>query len=121
MSKAEQFLAARELGFTHSQIAKMHGVSRQYVAAVVGKYRPESFKIVAENQCVYPGWRKWMNDNKISRSELVRRMGNKSEPSAIKRLSDYMRGDAWPSRPVIMKLLSATGLSFQEMFSREGE
>ena len=74
MSKKEWMRDLREHGFKYHEIAEIVGVSRQYVASVCGKGDPAYFRTVGE-QCVYPNIRNWMNENKVTRRELLRRMG----------------------------------------------
>lgn len=118
MKKYELYRHERDNGLTHSQIAKKYGISRQRVAQVCGKYTPTSFIAITEEQCVYPKWRAWMNDNKVSRAELIRRMGNVASEKSFERLSSYMRGVNHPTKATIDKLLAATGLTYEELFWR---
>lgn len=116
MKRYEIYRAEREKGLTAAQIAQKYGVSRQAVASAVGKYDPFAYKIVTEEQCVYPLWRGWMNAHKISRAELCRRMGHVGAGMNISRLSAYMRGTQSPPKFIIDKLLRATGLKYEELF-----
>ena len=93
-------------------------MSPQYVSAVCASYNPARFQYVDEN-CVYPNLRKWLNDNKISRNELLRRMGITVHPNNSGRLSSYMRGQCDPKKDYIDLMLKATGMTYEKLFYRE--
>ena len=119
-NKREEMLKLREQGLTYQQIADTLGVSRQYVGAVCVSSTPRSFQYVSEKGCIYPNLREWMNENKISRAELVRRMGLLNSPSHYSTLLGiYMRGQADPPKWFIDKLLKATGMTYEKLFYKE--
>ena len=59
---------------TYQEIADKYGVSRQVVGQACGKANPCRFRFWKDTACIYPNVRNWLNDNKISKSELVRRL-----------------------------------------------
>lgn len=97
-------------------IARKHGVSRQYVAAICGRYNPSSFRYITEIGCIYPNWRAWMNENKVSIFELLRRMGLEVHSANSERLRSYMTGRAEPRKPYIDKLIAVTGMPYEMLF-----
>ena len=109
----------REAGLTHREIAKKHGVSIQYVSFVVGKYDPRYFKYVTEKGCVYPNLRRWLNENKISAAELLRRMYLDPAHGNIERLRNVMRGRSSPRKDYIDRLIEATGMKYEKLFKEE--
>ena len=113
--------ADREAGMTYSEIARKHGVSEQYAAQVCGKSCPGRFHVIKKESCIYPNLRKWMNENRCSRYELVRRMGYEALPGNSARLSEYMAGNNQPRKPYIDKLLKATGMTYEVLFAMEDE
>lgn len=117
--RKEEMRRLREQGLKQREIAEMFGVSIQYVSLVCGKGNPARFVPVSSN-CVYPNLRKWMNENKVSKSELLRRMGMDVNTSNSLRLGAYMLGETYPRKPYIDKLLAATGLTYEVLFY-EGE
>lgn len=119
--KTLQMIADREAGMTIADVARKHNVSRQAAQQVCAKYAPMLFVQITPAKCVYPIWRKWMNDNKVCKSELLRRMGNLPLPAASYRLSVWMRGEGYPQKETIDKLLAATGLTYEQLFYREGK
>ena len=117
-SKRKQMQMLRDQGLKYREIAERFGVSVQYVSMVCASYAPERFQVIDGN-CVYPNLRKWMNDNKVSRSELLRRMGITVHPNNSGRLSSYMRGQCEPRKDFIDKMLKATGMTYEKLFYRE--
>lgn len=115
-----QYLAARDSGMTYEEIAIMFGVSKQRVHQVCGKYNPCRFQFISEKGCIYPNWRNWMNENKVSRYELARRMGLiDSQTNYVMTISAYMKGEWEPKKWFIDKLLEATGLKYEVLFDKE--
>lgn len=110
------YQADRDAGMTYSEIAEKHGVSRQYVQQIIGKYNPRHFHPIKEEQCIYPIWRKWMNDNKVYTVELLRRMGHVPAADSVQRYTAYMRGACYPTKGVIDELLAVTGLTYEQLF-----
>lgn len=121
MTLREQCIALHENGVRHSEIARIVGVSRRRVSQICGKYAPGHFHTITEKECVYPNWRKWMNDNKIGRAEMIRRMGHEPHPEYHSRLCNWMRGNCYPLKQSIDLLLEATGLTYEQLFYRGGE
>ena len=119
MDNRTLFLKEIEDGHSTADVARKYGVSRQYVQQVSGKWGKHRFLIVTEKQCIYPNWRKWMNENKVSRAEISRRIGNNGQGLNIQQISDYMSGKRWPHKNVMDRLLLVTGMTYEEMFSYE--
>lgn len=117
--KHELYLEDREKGMTYREIAKKHGVSYQAVAASVGRYAPHQFRPFTGKGCVYPNLRKWLNDNEVSRAELLRRMGMVPGGKPIATLSSYLKGECYPRKEYIDDLLRVTGLTYEKLFTRE--
>lgn len=118
-SKRKQMQILRDQGLKHREIAEQFGVSRQYVAMVCGKCDPAYYVPVGDS-CVYPKLRAWMNENKVSRNEFVRRMGLTTNPRNIERFGAYLRGEANPRKQYIDKMLAVTDITYEEMFYQEG-
>ena len=116
MTNRERAVELREQGFTYQQIADKLGVTKAYIGQLVSGFNPRYFRMITEEQCVYPGLREWMNDNKVGRSEMVRRMGKHTWPATVSTLSYVMRGDHEPTKTTIDSILKVTGLSYEECF-----
>lgn len=121
-TKAQLYRTERESGMSYEEIGKKYGVSRQCVHRMCGHTGlPAYFRLITADGCVYPIWRKWMNDNKVSRSELLRRMGLLAIHENLRNLGAYMRGENNPRKEYIDRLIGATGLTYEKLFYREGE
>lgn len=117
--RTKQMILDREAGMTCREIAEKCGVSHQRVQAVVGKYSPAHFQYITERGCIYPNLRTWMNTNKVSRSELVRRMGLEAYPNNIVNLSSVIVGKTSPRKAYIDRMLQATGMTYETLFYTE--
>lgn len=117
--RADLYIADRNAGLTYREIAKKHGVSHQAVAQACGKYAPQLFKRYTEKEVVYPNLRNWLNENKVSRRELARRMGATEVLEASGRISRWFRGMGFPQKESIDKILKVTGLTYEELWEEE--
>lgn len=114
--RAVSMLEDRERGMTYEEIGKKHGVSRQRVGQICGKWNKYCFKVIKKDGCVYVNLRDWMNTNSISRAELMRRMGYDPSGENLSNLRAVLRGNHNPRKEYIDKLIEATGLSYDELF-----
>lgn len=115
-SRREIALEMREDGMTYQQIADELGCSKSYVGQLLGAFNPLHFRAVTEEGCIYPGLREWMNDNKVGRSEMLRRMGKAAWPRHVSKLSGILRGHHDPSKATIDSILKVTGMTYEECF-----
>lgn len=74
MATYEEKKALRDKGWTHKQIADHFGISAQAVAQSLGRQGDGHFRAVKKDSCIYKGLREWMNKNRVSKQEFVRRM-----------------------------------------------
>ena len=118
MSKKEKMHALRDMGLKYQDIAEMLGVSRQYVSAVCSKRNPAYFAPIDE-KCIYPNLRNWMNENKVTRKEFLFRMGITVSGENYNRFGAYLRGENYPRKPYIDKMLEITGMTYETMFYTE--
>lgn len=116
--RADLYLAEREKGLTYRQIAQKYGVSKQAVHNVCAKQNG-NFRPFTEETCVYPNLRQWLNDNRITKSEFIRRMGATYITQENARYAAYFRGEHYPSKQTIDKMLAVTGLTYEQLFYRE--
>ena len=114
-----QIILDSESGMTCRAIAEKHGVSHQRVQSVVGKYSPAHFRYLTESGCIYPNLRRWMNSNKVSRAEFLRRMGLEAYPENKRRLNAVMTGNYDVRRSFVDRMLRVTGMTYEEMFCLE--
>ena len=118
--RADAYRKDRELGMTYQQIADKHGVSRQTVAEACGR-QGYQFRHFTKERCVYPFLRQWLNENKVSTAEFIRRMGCCWSGSMCLLYSNYFKGKTYPSKQVIDRMLKVTGLTYEQLFYREDD
>lgn len=116
--RAKLYIEARESGMTYKEIAEKYGVSYQCVGDVCRKYGV-NFKRHTAEDVPFPILRKWLNDNKVTRSDFARMMGMKPRNTTCDRISDWISGAHDPSKRVIDRMLAVTGLTYEEFFARE--
>ena len=116
--RRERIVELRNKGYTYQEIADIEGVSKQRIAQICGKPDPNYFKIIREDACIYPKWRAWMNENKVSRNEFLLRLGLSQHARNSAALSGWMRGRCFPIKRTIDKILEVTGLTYEELFYR---
>lgn len=119
--KADLYRADRDAGMKYKDIAAKHGVCYQTVAQACASFCRARFTEHKPESVVYPNLRRWMNDNKITKAEFVRRMGKVPRSETLAPLSDWLRGDYYPSKKNIDKMLAVTGLTYEELFATEEE
>jgi transcriptional regulator with XRE-family HTH domain len=115
--KTDLYRSERANGLTLREIAAKYGVSYQRVHQACGKQGVGHFR--TNRAVVYPNICKWINTNKITTSELVRRMDLVVHAHNIDRIRNILLGRAEPRKHEIDKLIEITGMSYDELF-REG-
>lgn len=115
MTKKELIIKLHDDGLSYTEIGRTIGVSRQYAATVCGKQDVAYFKPIGDT-CVYPNLRKWMNENKVTRREFLRRMGLVTHDANYKRFNNILRGEGDPQKHYIDKMLEVTGLTYEVLF-----
>ena len=116
MATYKEKIYLRKQGLTHKEIAEKLGVSRQTVSQILAIYDPSHFRSFTENGCIYKGLREWLNKNKVSRTELIRRTGCLPHTSSIQRLSYCLRGEREFRKGEIDDILAVTGLTYEQAF-----
>ena len=119
--RADLYLAEREKGLTYREIAKKFGVSFQCVAQACGRTKAGQFRPFTEEKCVYPNLRNWLNENKVSRNEFIRRLGWIPDSPNSGLVGNYFLGNKYPQKRIIDKMLQVTGLTYEELWYREEE
>ena len=117
MNKKELYKAARDAGETYDAIAKRFGVSRQAVWSNLNVKR-KPWQDITLAECIYPNLRGWMNDNRVSVPELAKRVTGDRDGGA-RSVRKWIAGYMNPNKKNIDKLLSVTGLTYEEMFAEE--
>lgn len=114
--RAELYRSERAKGLTYQQIADKYGVSHQRVAQVCCRQKDGNFRPFSEERCIYVNLRNWLNENKVSLSELIRRCGNTANGTTLGRFGQYLRGANYPNKQTIDKILAATGLTYEQLW-----
>ena len=117
-AKTRLYMEAREAGMTYREIAEKYGVSHQCVAQSCAQ-GGSRFRAHTESDVVFPILRRWLNQNKVSRAEFVRRMGKIPNSGEITKLSKWLKGECAPSKMQIDRMLAVTGLTYEQFFFRE--
>lgn len=110
------YRAERDKGLTYQEIADKYGVSKSNVQKACAEFNPSYFKFHKEKTIIYPTLRKWMNDKKISISELVRRLGYECCARTRCSIARVLSGVGNPRKELIDKLIAVTGMTYEELF-----
>jgi transcriptional regulator with XRE-family HTH domain len=111
----------RDKGLTYREIALKYGVSYQNVAQACSTHQLARFRYHRADSIIYPNLLKWLNDNKINTSELLRRLGLETTASNYERLCKILSGKLQPRKPLIDKLIEITGLTYENLFKESEE
>lgn len=117
-SRKEHLKELRTKGFTYDEIGQMCGVSRQRVQQIIGEECKGYFRPITKKKCIYSAIREWMNDNKISITEFTRRVYGNTAPANYERMKARLNGSRDLTKTYIDKILSITGLTYEEAFKR---
>lgn len=113
---ADLYRAERAKGLTYREIGQKYGVSGQRVAQVCGKADGRNFRAWTKETCIYPNLRNWLNENKVSMNEFVRRNGIEVAGNTTARYRSYFKGHTYPNKEAIDRMLKATGLTYEQLW-----
>ena len=114
MEKREIANHLRDQGYTLKQIAMLLDISRARAGQLVAQQG--KFTAITDEHCPFVNLRSWMNKNRVSRAEFIRRMGYLNSPTTITRFSCILRGEHQPRKDFIDKMLDVTGMTYEELF-----
>ena len=113
--RTDLYRSERDKGKTYREIAEMYGVTYQAVAICCGRSKDGKFRAWTKDRCIYPNLRNWMNENRVSLKEFVRRMDKTSGKSEAV-LRSYLNGTTYPPKKTIDLMLEVTGLTYEQMW-----
>lgn len=105
-----------ESGLTCKEIAAKYGISTQAVYAACCKVHKTYFRKYSREACIWPGLRDWLNDNQVSRRELLQLMDMEYGSTNLEKLRERLQGNRDLRLSFIRKIMAITGLSFEELF-----
>lgn len=117
--KAELYRQELQSGMSCKEIAAKYGISNQAVYAVCGHVRKNCFQEYTPKGCVWPGLRKWLNENRVSRRELLNKMGLEYGSTNLANLNEKLRGRRDVRISFIRKMRKITGLTYEELFEED--
>lgn len=111
-SRRSQILRMREEGHTYEEIGKVLGLSKQRCHQIVHYDRRggDGFKPKSIMKIPYVGLRNWMMENRVTVSELSKRVG------VSWLATDGKKGIG---TVIVERILEETGLTFEECFARD--
>lgn len=107
-------------GYSYGEIAKKFGCSRQNIQQIFGGLKKPRKSI---NRIIYLGIKKYMEDNRIGYTELLKSMYPEELVKNSKRTCLRMKltGESNISVQEAKRILKVTGMTFEEAFRTEEE
>ena len=106
----------RANGKTVNEIARDHGVTHQAVSDGLKRIKAQRFRGWDDKRCIYKNLRQWLNDNQFGLSELVIMMGFAQSGTNTGRLRSWLKGECYPSKKNIDRLLLISGLTYEQLW-----
>jgi transcriptional regulator with XRE-family HTH domain len=119
MTKGEIYRMERDKGLKYREIAEKYGVSKQMVAFFCGKYQPTRFTPYDEKRCRYVNLRNWLNKEKLTQAELIRRLGYEVLKPTRNRIWNILSGRLELRKSEIDKFIALTGLTYEQLFAED--
>ena len=125
ISKTQQIIQLASECYSQADIAKKVGVSKQFVSQIFWKHNISreraSRKILSSENCVYPALRDWWNENNMSYKKFFDLMQMYYHGNNIKSMEYFFMGNKDIRKSFIDKLIAVTGLTYEQLFSRDGD
>ena len=115
----QRMIDMKNEGKTYQAIADEFGISKQRVQQLIGTRDARYFRHIKKTACIYKGIRTYLNDNKISVAEFVRRVYGCYHPVYMSRIMSKLRGSNDIQKRYIDKILEVTGLTYEVAFELE--
>ena len=107
-------------GIPIAHIAREYGITRTKVYDIIAETGQKHFRPVMPGRCIYVNLRNWMNKNRVSRDELIRRMGLEVNDSTRNKVKNFVCGRVYPSTYEISLYMEASGLPYEELMETDG-
>ncbi len=117
MRRWELYESMRKQGMTYQKIADTCGCTRQNVYYALARQEKRIVRKITPERCVYPALREWMDENRVSVAELLRRIrGEDARGHNRSRFDNVLKGQADPKKSEIDGLMRVTGMTYEELF-----
>lgn len=121
MSKREEVIELCREGYAYREIAETLGITRQRVYQILKDVHVEDFTRLKDTDCVYPNIKKWWNENRMTYMKFFKAMDLEYHAANINRFKTYIKGKSNPRKKYIDKLITTTGMTYEQLFYREGD
>lgn len=101
-------------------ISREFGIPRWKVYDIILESGQKHFRPIMPGRCIYVNLRNWMNENRVSRDELIRRIGLEVNESTRNKVKNFMTGRVYPSTYEISLYMEASGLPYEELMETDG-
>lgn len=118
MDREQEMRKMRNQGVSYREIGEKFGLSKQRIYQIIGESNGY-YRYITEEQCAYIGIREWLNHNKVNVTEFCRRVYGKYFTATYFRFTQCLRGKYHFKKPMIDKILSLTGLTYEEAFKEK--
>ena len=117
--KAELYREELRRGLSCKEIAQKYGISHQAVYAACGSVSTIRFRKYEKKDCIWKGLRYWLNENEVTKRNLLRQMGLEYGHCNLERLNQNLKGRNDLRLSFIRKMIEITGMEFEELFQEE--
>lgn len=76
----------------------------------------ERYVVLKKSNCIYKGLREWLNNNRISKTDLSRMIDPAANQNTIAMLNRHMTGHTEFRMHSIKEIIRVSGKSFEELF-----
>ena len=119
--RTKQMMELYNEGKTYEEIGNKFGITKQRVYSYLGKRKDCLFRTIKPEQCIYKGIRNWMNENRISFSELPRLIYGHSNPNQRLQVKERLNGSVNFRKDFIDQVLRLTNLTYEVAFDKSKE
>lgn len=114
-----KYVKDRKQGLKYREIADKYGVSIQSVQYACTRRGDGVFRCFRPDEVIYPNLRRWLNENRVTKSELARRLAQGRKSHHHKQVARWLNGTVVPSKKTIGMFIAVTGMPYEELFAME--